>query len=84
MIDIFKSLLISITFTFSLLIVGCSSTAPDAVNEQEMESQDATSPVPSAAEERIYRGASKEALEKKEAEKLKKRKSSDDDMERLD
>lgn len=84
MIDNFKTLIISIAFALSLLIAGCSSTTTDAVNEQEMDSQGATSSAPSAAEERIYREDAKEAFEKKEAEKLKKRKSSDDDMERLD
>jgi len=83
-IDHFKVLLISIVLSFSLLMTGCSSTAPDAVNEQEVESQDAASSAPSAVEDRLYEKAAEESIEKKEAEKLKKRKSSDDDMERLD
>ena len=84
MIENFKTLFIAIAFTFSLLITGCSSTDTEAVNDQEMDSQGTTSSVPSAAEERLYREKAKESIEKEETEKLKKRKSSDDDMERLD
>ena len=80
MIDTFKTVLISIAFTLSLLITGCSSTDTDAVNEQEVESQGRVYSSPSAVDDRIY----KESIEKEKEEKLKKRKSSDDDMERLD
>ena len=84
MIDHFKMLLISIALSFSLLITGCSSTAPDAVNESAVESEGATSSAPTAMEDRLYEKAAEESIKKEEAEKLKKRKSSDDDMERLD
>ena len=86
MIENFKNIFIAIAFTFSLLITGCSSTDTEAVHEQEMDSQGAESSAPAAAEERLYRerDEAKESLEKEETEKLKKRKSSDDDMERLD
>lgn len=79
-----KTLFISITLLLSLLIVGCSSTAPDAVIDQEVESRGTPSSAPSAMEDRLYKKADEESMEKEEAEKLKKRKSSDDDMERLD
>jgi starvation-inducible outer membrane lipoprotein len=85
-IEHFKTVLISIVFTLSLslLITGCSSTAPDAANESEVESQDATSSAPSAVENRLYKETVKESIDKEEEQKLKKRKPSDDDMERLD
>jgi len=77
----FKTVLISIAFALSLLVTGCSSTDIDAVDEQEVETQGAA---PSAVEDHIYREAEKESVEREKEEKLKKRKSSDDDMERLD
>lgn len=84
MIEHFKTVLISIAFILSLLITGCSSTAPDAAIDQEVETQGAASSAPSAVEDRLYRSEEKESIEKEKEEKLKKRKSSDDDMERLD
>jgi len=80
----FKTVLISIAFVLSLLVTGCSSTDIDTVDEQGVETQGAASSAPSAVEDRIYREAEKESVEREKEEKLKKRKSSDDDMERLD
>lgn len=74
----FKVALLSIAFALTLIITGCSSTEtsnpPAAVDSVESSS-------PAAMEDRVYQ---KSVEEKEETEKLKKQKSNDDDMERLD
>ncbi len=79
-----KTRLMAIMFVLSLLITGCSSTtAPEA--ERDTSAKGTVSEVPASApveqEDRLYEQAI-EADEEKE--QLKKRKSGDDDMERLD
>ena len=78
MIKNLKAALLTIVFALSLLIAGCSSTE---TGSPAAETDSVESSSPAAMEDRVY----KETVEEKEdAEKLKKQKSSDDDMERLD
>ncbi|UZE96386.1 hypothetical protein [Alkalimarinus alittae] len=78
MFENFKALLLLFSFVFSLLLAGCSSneTSSPAADVDSVKSS-----APAEMEERAYH---KTVDEKEEAEKLKKQKISDDDMERLD
>ncbi len=78
MIKNLKAALFSIAFVLSLLITGCSSTETSSPSA-EVDSVESSSPA--AIEERVYQQS---VEEKEEAEKLKKQKTNDDDMERLD
>ncbi|MFD2230275.1 hypothetical protein [Alkalimarinus sediminis] len=80
MIKNFKAALFSIAFALLLLITGCSSTE-NSSPAAEVDSIEIQTSGPAAMEDRVYQ---KSVEEKEEAEKLKKQKTSDDDMERLD
>lgn len=78
MIKNLKAALLSIAFALTLLVTGCSSTE---TSDTAGDVDSVESSAPAAMEDRVY----KQSVEKKEeAEKLKKQKTSDDDMERLD
>ena len=82
----FKSVCLSIILVLSMLTIGCSSsTAPDSVNSQEPAKVSTQPAESSASEERLYnQELDAKGAELEKEEQLKKRKSSDDDMERLD
>ena len=83
MIKNVKAALLTIVFALSLLIAGCSSTETSSTEtgSPAAEIDSVESSPPAAMEDRVY---NESAEKKEETEKLKKRKASDDDMERLD